>query len=183
VQKNIDYLRNTILQTLTFTLLLRPIRISNIIVDRDEKDLLVTFTLLDKPPRLGPVEVPLQEQSLTIAVERLRTVIDADGLTFRAKYDNKEVILRTRTKSLQVIYTSFDQNSNQCVNQTVARSQSSAECPDTTTKENQNVNQIIDIEYKNSGPLITGFWIGFLILGLFVGVVGGFFAWKRFSKR
>ncbi|CAF0789278.1 unnamed protein product [Adineta steineri] len=178
VQENIDHLRHTIWQTLITILQVRSIRISNIIVDRDGKDLPVTFTLLDVPPRLGPVEILLQEPSLITAIERLRAVIDAHALIFRAKYGTKEVILRARINSLHVIYTSFDQNSNQCFNQTFARSQNPEECPDTTTE--QNLNQNIDIVYLSSGPLITGFWIGFIILGLFVGIVGGFFVLKRF---
>ncbi|CAF3966179.1 unnamed protein product [Rotaria sp. Silwood2] len=183
VQQNIDYLRYTIWEILTIVLQVRPIRISNIIVDHDGKDLPVTFTLLDAPPRLGPVEFPLQEPSLTTAIERLRTVIDANGLAFRARYNNNEVTLRARINSLQVIYTSFDQNAGQCVNQTFARSENSVECPDTTTEQNQNLNQNIDIVYKSSGPLITGFWIGFLILGVLIGTVGGVFILKRFFKR
>ncbi|CAF3483434.1 unnamed protein product [Rotaria sp. Silwood1] len=183
VHKNVDYLRYTIWQTLTTVLQVRSIRISNILVDHVGKDLPVTFTLLDVPPRLGLVEFPLQEPSLTVAIERLRTVIDANGLAFRAKYNTTEVILRARINSLQVISTSSGQNVNECINQTIARSQDLNECPDTTTAQNQNLNQNIDIVYKSSGPLITGFWIGFIILGVLIGTVGSFFVLKRFFKR
>ncbi|CAF3555371.1 unnamed protein product [Rotaria sp. Silwood1] len=179
VHKNIDYLRYTIGETLTTVLQVRPIRISNILVDHNGKDLPVTFTLLDLPPRLGPVELPLQEPSLTTAIERLRTVIDANSLAFRAKYNTTQITLRARINSLQVIHTSFNQNTNQCVNKTLVRNQNRDECQPTTTVQNQN----IDIVYKSSGPLITGFWIGFIIIGVLIGTVGGFFVLKRFFER
>ncbi|CAF1123846.1 unnamed protein product [Rotaria sordida] len=183
VHKNIDYLRYTIGQTLTNVLQVRSIRISNILVDHDGKDLPVTFTLLDSPPRLGPVEFPLQEPSLTTAIERLRSVIDADGLSFRAKYNTTEITLRARIRSLQVIHTSLDQNTTQCINKTFGQGQNPNECPPTTTVQNQDLNQNIEIVYKSSGPLITGFWIGFIILGVLIGTVGSFFVLKRFFGR
>ncbi|CAF0925746.1 unnamed protein product [Rotaria sordida] len=183
VHKNIDYLRYTIGQTLTNVLQVRSIRISNILVDHDGKDLPVTFTLLDSPPRLGPVEFPLQEPSLTTAIERLRTVIDANGLLFRAKYNTTEITLRARIRSLQVIHTSLDQNTTQCINKTLGQGQNPNECPPTTTVQNQDLNQNIEIVYKSSGPLITGFWIGFIILGVLIGTVGSFFVLKRFFGR
>jgi hypothetical protein len=197
VWMNIDYLRYKILETLTLVLQVRPIRISNIIVDHDGKDIPVTLTLLDVPPRLGPVEIPLQELSLAEVITHLRTVIDSNALVFQAKHGTTQVMLRTRISSLQVIYTSFDPNHNQCINQTFNQTTSPDQCanqtynqtqnPDqclnTTTGEIQNVNQNIEITYKSSGPLITGFWVGFIILGLLIGIAGGFFILRRFSER
>ena len=58
------------------------------------------------------------------------------------------------------------------------------------SKINQNIlNEIEKLEYKrnieiinkSSGPLITGIWIGFIILGLLIGIFGGFVVLKRFA--
>lgn len=190
-------LRYRIWETLISSLSVRAIRISNIIVDRDNKDLLVTFTLLDVPPIYGPVEVPIKETLLPALIERFRAVIDRNELAFRLKYDNREVVLRARNNSLLVTYTNFEQNVTQCINPntttttttttatttTTITAQTPILCPDTTSVQSQNIEQHIDIVYKSSGPLITVFWIGFIILGLFIGVIGGFFASKRFSKQ
>ncbi|CAF3878436.1 unnamed protein product [Rotaria sp. Silwood1] len=183
VLEQINFLRLHIFETLLFTLFVRPIRISNLMVDNDGDDILVTFTLLDAPPRTGPVEVPLQENSLTTSIQRLRTVIDANNLSFRVKYGTNQTILRARINSLQVIYTSSDQNVSQCINQTFVTTPKPDECLDTTTQQNQNLDQGIDIVYKSSGPLITGFWVGFIVLGVLIGIVGGVFVLKRFFKR
>lgn len=180
VQQNINYLQYSIWETLAATLQIRPIRLSHIVVDRDGKDIPVTFTLLDAPPRLGSVEIPLQEPSLTTVTERLRTIIDANGLAFRAKYDNNEVTLRARINSLQIISTSFNPNTNGCENQTFVRSIISTECPESTI--DPNLEQTIETVYKSSGPLITGLYIGFIILGLLIGTVSGFFVLRRFWK-
>ncbi|CAF0926059.1 unnamed protein product [Rotaria sp. Silwood1] len=152
-------------------------------VDNDGDDILVTFILLDATPRTGPVEVPLHEASLTTSIQRLRTVIDVNNLVFRVKYGTNEAILQARNNSLQVIYTSSDQNVNQCVNQTFVTTQNPDECLGTTTQQNQNLDKGIDIVYKGSGPLITGLWVGFIVLGTLIGIVGGVFVLKRFFKR
>ncbi|CAF0775599.1 unnamed protein product [Didymodactylos carnosus] len=105
VQKNIQYLQFTIWYTLTVYLQLRPVRISNIIIDHEDKDLLVTFTLLDVPPKYGPVEHPLHEHTLATLIERLERMINNNLLAFRAKYGTKEVELRARKNSLAAIFT------------------------------------------------------------------------------
>lgn len=87
---------------------IRPIRISNIIVDEDGDDILVTFTLLDAPPTTGPVEVPLKEKPLDTLIERLDTAINNNDLTFRARYGTKQVILRARANSLNVAHQSLE---------------------------------------------------------------------------
>lgn len=159
VHRNINYLRNALWQTLVSTLIVRSMCISNIMIDRDGKDLFVTVTLLDAPPRYGPVESPLQEPSLRTSIDRLRRAIDANNLTVRTTYGRTEdVVLRARIDSLQVIYTSFDRN------------------------DTQSVHENLRIIYKSSGPLITGFWIGFALLGVFIGVLGGFLIRKRFFR-
>jgi hypothetical protein len=109
VFQNLNYLRLHIWETLTFTLFIRPIRISNVIVDQDDTDILVTFTLLDAPPRTGPVEVPLIESSLDTLIERLTNIIDANGLTFRAKSGTKPIVLRARANSLNIDHKSKEE--------------------------------------------------------------------------
>ncbi len=94
-----------------FTLLIRPIRISHLVVDQDETDIIVTFTLLDAPPRTGPVEVPLIETSLDTLITRLTDIINHDALFFRAKSGTKEVILRVRANSLNVAHRSAQEKS------------------------------------------------------------------------
>ncbi|CAF1014057.1 unnamed protein product [Didymodactylos carnosus] len=145
VHKNIEYLTLTIWRTLTLFLQLRPVRISNIVIDHDGKDLIVTFLLLDVPPKYGPVEHPLHEHSLDTLVERLQTLINDNTLAFRAKFDTKEVDLRARKNSLDVIYVN-----------------------------NKSVT-------KAHGPLITGLWIGFLVLGLLLGVGVAFIVVKKYT--
>ncbi|CAF1354200.1 unnamed protein product [Rotaria sordida] len=109
VFQNLNYLRLHIFETLMFTLFVRPIRISNLVVDKDDNDILVTFTLLDAPPRTGPVENPLKEESLDKLIERLDAVINSNGLAFRARYDTKQVVLRARSNSLNVEHTTARQ--------------------------------------------------------------------------
>jgi len=84
----------------------RPIRLSHLIVDEDGKDILVTFTLLDAPPRTGPVENPLKESSIDTIVERLTSIIDSNGLAFRARSGSKTVVLRAKNGSLNVLHVS-----------------------------------------------------------------------------
>ncbi|CAF3881029.1 unnamed protein product, partial [Rotaria sordida] len=109
VFQNLNYLRLHIFETLMFTLFVRPIRISNLVVDKDDNDILVTFTLLDVPPRTGPVENPLKEASLDKLIERLDAVINSNGLAFRGRYDTKQVVLRARSNSLNVEHTTARQ--------------------------------------------------------------------------
>lgn len=107
VMQHINYLRRQIWETLTFTLFIRPIRISNLIVDEDNTDILVTFTLLDAPPRTGPVEIPLVEPSLDTLIDRLTKIIDANGFHVRAQYGtNKQTILRARVGTLNIAHLS-----------------------------------------------------------------------------
>ncbi|CAF0794173.1 unnamed protein product [Rotaria sp. Silwood1] len=106
VLQNLNYLRLHIFEILTFTMFVRPIRISNLIVDKTDDDILVTFTLLDAPPRTGPVENPLKEEGLDTLIERLDSVINADGLVFRARYNTTQVTLRARSNSLNVQHKS-----------------------------------------------------------------------------
>jgi hypothetical protein len=109
VFQNLNYLRLHIWETLTFTLFVRPIRISNIIVDQDDTDIIVTFTLLDAPPRTGPVEFPLVETSLDTLIERFTRIIDSNGLAFRAKHGTKQIILRARANSFNIAHRSTQQ--------------------------------------------------------------------------
>ncbi|CAF1511735.1 unnamed protein product [Adineta steineri] len=141
VFENINYLRLHIFETLMYALHIRPIRISNLIVDQDDsnENILVTFTLLDAPPRTGPVEVPIKETSLDTLIERLNSAIDSNTLTFRARTSTKQIILRARISSLNIQHQS--------------------------TQE----------KVRSTGPKITGLWIGFIIVGVLVGGVGGFF--------
>lgn len=127
----------------------RPIRISHLIVDQDGTEIIVTFTLLDAPPRTGPVEDPIKESSLDKVIERLESVINSEGLAFRARYANgtKQVVLRAKPTSLNVQH-----------------------------KNNET-------KYKSSGPRITGLWLGLIVVGVLVGVVGGFFAFQKLAKN
>ncbi|CAF1066270.1 unnamed protein product [Adineta ricciae] len=109
VFENLNYLRLHIFETLMFALFIRPIRISNLIVDQNESnDILVTFTLLDAAPRTGPVEVPIKESSLDTLIERLTAVIDSNALTFRARVNAKQIILRARPDSLNIRHQSSE---------------------------------------------------------------------------
>ncbi|CAF2915480.1 unnamed protein product [Rotaria sp. Silwood2] len=147
VLQNLNNLRLHIFETLLFTLFVRPIRVSKLIVDKSDNDILVTFTLLDAPPRTGPVENPLQEESLQVLIERLDTIINSDTLAFRVKYNTTQVTLRARPNSLNVQHRSSQK-------------------------------EII----KTSGPKITGLWIGFVVGGLVVGIIGGFLLFGKFAK-
>ncbi|CAF0938858.1 unnamed protein product [Rotaria sp. Silwood1] len=146
VFENLNYLRLHIFEQLMFTMFVRPIRISNLVVDRDNTDIIVTFTLLDIPPRTGPVENPLKESSLDTVIERLAKIIDSNGLAFRAQYgESKQVTLRARSNSL-------------------------------------NVARNTQVKWMTTGSKVTGLWIGFIIIGLLVGVVGGFFVFRQLAK-
>lgn len=101
---NLNYLRLHIWETLIFTMFVRPIRISQLIVDKVGNDIRVTFTLLDAPPRRGPVENIYNETSFDNLIDRLGTVIDSNSLYFRGRADNRQVILRARPKSLNVAF-------------------------------------------------------------------------------
>ncbi len=106
VYQNLNYLRLHIWETLIFTLFIRPIRLSNVLVDQDDNDILVTFTLLDGSPRTGPVEFPLVEPSLETLIERLTQIVDSNGLHFRAKNGTRQIVLRARVNSLNVAHLS-----------------------------------------------------------------------------
>ena len=103
-----NYLRLHIWRTLTYTMLVRPIRISNLLLDQNKDDISVTFTLLDAPPRTGSVETPLEESSLDTVIERLTQVIDSNKLTFRGRTGKGQVTLRARADSLNVEHRSSE---------------------------------------------------------------------------
>ena len=150
VYQNLNYLRLHIWETLIFTMFVRPTRISHLIVDQDDgdsNDIIVTYTLLDAPPRTGPVQEPIVESSLDTVIERLSSIIDSNGLAFRARYGTNQVTLRARGGSLNV--------------------------PHRSSKK---------IE-RTSGPKITGLWIGLIIVGIVLGVAGGYFALGKFASK
>lgn len=111
VFENINYLRRHIFETLIFTLFVRPIRVSKLIVDQDNDNILVTFTLLDAPPRTGPVEAPLNEVSLDALITRLESIVNSNGLAFRAKNGTKTIVLRAIHNSLNVAHQTSIRNS------------------------------------------------------------------------
>ncbi|CAF1158382.1 unnamed protein product [Didymodactylos carnosus] len=164
VQQNIRYLQLQIWQTMTSVLNLRPIRLSNILIDPINKDLLVSMTLLDVPPTFGPVENPINELKVNIILEQMHRLINNNELAFRAKYDTKEVLLRVRPQSLGVLLSSGETYKN-FVEQIPQH-------------RNQTVPEIIirtrDIFItKHSGPKITAFIFGFMLLGLVLTVAVG----------
>lgn len=106
VTQNLNYLRFHIWETLVFTMFVRPIRISQLLVDVVGNDIQVTFTLLDAPPKQGPVETIFNETSFDGLVDRLKTVLDSNSLFFRARANDRQVILRARPKSLNIAFTS-----------------------------------------------------------------------------
>ncbi|CAF0775953.1 unnamed protein product [Adineta steineri] len=111
VYENLNYLRFHIWETLVFTMFVRPIRISHLIVDQDNgasNDIIVTFTLLDRPPITGNVADPIHETSLDGLINRLERIMEADGLAFRAKYGTNTVNLRARPGSLNVGHRSSE---------------------------------------------------------------------------
>lgn len=144
---NINTLRSEIRSSLLDTLQIRPIRLSNVIVDQDDQDIIVTFTLLDAAPRTGPVEVPLIETSLNELMTRLENVINSNALLFRLKYNDKTILLRARTNSLNLAHLT-----------------------------NQQLT-------RESGPLITGLWIGCVIAGLLIGGVVSFFIFEKLATK
>ena len=106
----LNYFRLQVWETLALSLFIRPIRLSNIIVDRLDKSILVTFTLLDAPPKTGPVENPIREASLDRLVSRLDSYIDSDEFVVRARYGSKQVVLRAVPNSLNVEHRSTEVN-------------------------------------------------------------------------
>ncbi|CAF1560284.1 unnamed protein product [Rotaria magnacalcarata] len=90
VQSESHYLKLIIWDTLADNLKIRPIRLSNIVIDQNKTDLIVTFTLVDNPPFYGPVANPLQEPSLDAVVKNLRTLIDTNNISFVVVYDNTQ---------------------------------------------------------------------------------------------
>ena len=108
VLENLNFLRIHVWETLVFTMHVRPTRISHLIIDQDESssDILVTFTLLDAPPRTGPVQDPIEESPLGAVIRRLTSIIDSNGLAFRAKHGTRQVTLRARGGSLNVPHRS-----------------------------------------------------------------------------
>jgi hypothetical protein len=110
ILNNLNYLRVHIWETLIFTMLVRPTRISDLLVDRAGDDFLVTFTLLDAPPRTGPVENIFNETSLDTLVDRLTNLIDTNSLVFRARSGTKPIMLRAAPKSLNFVYDNTKTN-------------------------------------------------------------------------
>ena len=126
---------------------IRPIRISNMIIDRDtDENILVTFTLLDAPPQTGAVEAPLKEKSLDKLIERLESAINGEDFLVRARFGTKQINLHAEPNSLNVQHRSTETNT------------------------------------LHSGPRITGLWIGFILVGVLVGLIVGFVAFKRLAK-
>jgi hypothetical protein len=150
---NFNYLRIHIWETLTLALFIRPIRISNILVDTLENDLLVTFTLLDAAPQTGPVEDPLQEASLGKLIQRLDRAINSEELTFRVKYNTRQANLHARAQSLNVKYE---------INETKEK------------KENKQ---------KVSGGTKAAIWIGFILGGAGIGALIGFFVLQKLANK
>jgi hypothetical protein len=112
VFENLNYLRSQIRETIMHTLLVRPIRLSHLVVDQDDaNDILVIFTLLDAPPRTGPVEIPLIEPSLDTLISRLTEIINNNGLYFRVTSGTKQVNLRVRVNSLNIAHRSTEEKS------------------------------------------------------------------------
>ena len=87
-------------------MLVRPIRISNLLIDQYDDELVITFTLLDAAPQTGPVEEPLKESSLDTVIDRLSKDIDNNALSFRARTPSGQVTLRARPNSLNVDHRS-----------------------------------------------------------------------------
>ena len=174
MQRNIAYLQLSVWETLATRLQVRPIRLAHIIVDHNITDLIVTFTLLDNPPRHGPVQNPLEEPSLDLLVDRLRTLVNSNSLTFRARYDEtKEVTLTAKNASLNALVriappTIVTQNVTVIVDETVTQ-----------------IIQVIETEttVRKSGTRITGLWIGFIGVGLLLGLVGGFLIFRWIAAR
>jgi len=108
VAGNLNSLRYNIWETVRHTLSIRPIRLSHLIVDEDDSNILVTFTLLDAAPRTGPVEVPTTEPTLDSLIERLSQIIDNNGLIFRPETDTKAFVLRALPSSLNVVHRSTE---------------------------------------------------------------------------
>ncbi|CAF4462713.1 unnamed protein product [Rotaria sp. Silwood2] len=177
--KNVEYLRDTIFDTLAYRLGVRPFRISNVIINFNGKDILVTFTLLDATPFLGLVSTIIHDEPLTSRIEYLRYMIDSHTLQFDIRDGSKDYYVWARNNSLRAINTGFDPNPTECDGESCVQTTTPPPCLNITTEVNQN----LEIVYKNSGPLITGFWISFVVLGVLIGAVGGFFVLKRFYKR
>ncbi|CAF4356349.1 unnamed protein product [Rotaria socialis] len=169
VQSYSHYLKLIIWDTLADHLKIRPIRLSNVVIDQNKTDLIVTFTLVDNPPLYGPVANPLQEPSLDAVVKNLRTLIDTNNISFVVVYDNTEgVRLYPKPGSLNVIARTptiiIINNITEIVFEIVTN----------TTK----VTTLISKE-RNRGSKITALWIGFTILGLCIGLVGTFFIGRQ----
>lgn len=108
ILEKLNYFRQHVWQALALSLFVRPIRLSNIIIDREDKNVVVTFTLLDAPPRTGPIENPIREASLDKLVSRLTSFIDEGDFAFRARYGSKQVVLRAIPNSLNVEHRSTE---------------------------------------------------------------------------
>ena len=104
IMRNLNYFRFHVFETLVFALFVRPTRLSNVVVDQEADDIVVTFTLLDAPPRTGPVEKLYNETSYDELVTRLENIINANGLAFRARAGDRQVILRAKAQSLNVVH-------------------------------------------------------------------------------
>lgn len=143
VLSNLNYLRVHVFETLIFAMLVRPTRISNLLVDQDGDDIAVSFTLLDAAPITGPVEQPLKEKTLDVVVDRLGAAIESGELIFRARYGTKQTNLFARKGSLNV----------------------KRPAGDTADSDSSSSN--------------AGYWVGFTIAGVVIGLLVGFFVFRQ----
>lgn len=173
VQTYSNFLRVNIWLKLVETLEIRPIRLSNILIDHNGTDLVVSFTLVDNPPFYGPVVNPLKELSLDAVVTKLRALIDKGNITFPGVYNNTHgIILYPKPGSLNVVArTPITVLIN---NMTMI----SYEAVTNTTNQIRRISK-----QRKSGGRITGFWIGFLALGIVLGLLGALVIAKVIAAR
>lgn len=168
-----SYFKNIVWKTLSEKLEILPTRFSNVFIDRNNTDLIVTFTLVDNPPFYGLVVNQLKEPSLDVTVRNLQNVIDTKNISFAVDYSNiKNILLYPKPGSLNVIGRT----------QTILITNNITEIFYDTITNTTNITRVILMERK-SGSKITGFWIGFLILGLAIGLIGTMIIVRLIVKR
>ena len=182
VRKNIDNIHNSIREALAFLTGIRPTRISQILINQEAKDWSVLLTLLEALPYLGPIESPMHELPLADVIALLRRAINAKNVTIRGKDGDGEVPLPFRANSLRVIYNGALPEVQPCVNQTAVRNVTTNECANVTVTSYETVESTFETDYKSAGPLITGIWIGFVVLGVFIGIIGGTYVSTKLFK-
>ncbi|XP_074648744.1 uncharacterized protein LOC141904127 isoform X2 [Tubulanus polymorphus] len=111
--------RYSVLASLTGTMAVTPVRISNLQVDFDESNILVTFTLLDTAPIKGDTQMEVKETPLDLAAQLLNQTINQrefkvimivdttdDPVVLTAKpYSVKEVIREVVPVVMETGYT------------------------------------------------------------------------------